>query len=129
MVVFTCNGCNESLRRNSVEAHFNHCGTCKSVACIDCLVDFRCVSRDHIYFASRTSFLSHNSCISESQKYDKQRHTEKTNSGVNKQNNWAEHVHTVLSKLKENSNGLPPWLLAGLQNFDNIPRKKAKFQV
>ena len=39
MVVFTCNQCGDSLKKNKVEPHLRQCRT-RSLSCVDCLTDF-----------------------------------------------------------------------------------------
>ena len=41
MVVFTCGQCNESLKKNQVEKHYqSRCRNCNVLACVDCGKDF-----------------------------------------------------------------------------------------
>lgn len=40
MVVFTCNKCGESLKKNAVEKHLFRCPKPPYLTCVDCLKDF-----------------------------------------------------------------------------------------
>ena len=41
MVFFTCGGCNETLKKNKVDQHFDsRCKTVDYVSCVDCSKDF-----------------------------------------------------------------------------------------
>ena len=41
MVFFTCDGCNETLKKNQVDAHVYRCRQgCESVSCVDCGISF-----------------------------------------------------------------------------------------
>lgn len=57
MVSFVCNHCQETLKKPKLEAHTKRCPRF-FFTCIDCNTDF-----------PGRSFVSHNSCISEAEKY------------------------------------------------------------
>ena len=40
MVVFSCDGCGETLKKSQVDAHAYKCRSCDSVSCVDCNVSF-----------------------------------------------------------------------------------------
>ena len=40
MVVFSCDGCGEMLKKSQVDGHANRCRRCDSVSCVDCSVSF-----------------------------------------------------------------------------------------
>lgn len=41
MVFFTCGGCNETLKKNKVDQHFeSRCKNTEFVSCVDCSKDF-----------------------------------------------------------------------------------------
>ena len=41
MVFFTCGGCNETLKKNKVDQHFDsRCKSVDYVSCVDCSKDF-----------------------------------------------------------------------------------------
>ncbi|CAL9704208.1 unnamed protein product [Knipowitschia caucasica] len=115
MVFFTCDACGESLKKAQVEKHVSHCRNCRVLCCIDCGKDFW-----------GDDYKSHVRCISEDQKYGGKGFEAKANKGDVKQQQWLQRVHMALSR---------PGLSSSLQNvlqqvsaYDNVPRKKAKFQ-
>ncbi|RKP35632.1 the N-terminal zinc finger domain of cell growth regulating nucleolar protein Lyar [Dimargaris cristalligena] len=59
MVSFVCNVCQETLKKNRLEQHFNRCYNAQ-YSCIDCSTDFY-----------GTDYRQHTSCISEAEKYQK----------------------------------------------------------
>jgi cell growth-regulating nucleolar protein len=58
MVFFTCEGCNETLKKAKVEQHSYSCKKCWAVSCIDCSQIFQ-----------GNDYAAHTSCISEAGKY------------------------------------------------------------
>lgn len=40
MVVFSCDGCGEMLKKQQVDSHAARCRRCDSVCCLDCNVSF-----------------------------------------------------------------------------------------
>jgi hypothetical protein len=40
MVIFSCDGCNDVLKKSQVDAHAGRCRKCYAVSCVDCLVSF-----------------------------------------------------------------------------------------
>ena len=40
MVTFLCDGCNETIKKNKVDAHAAKCRSCYAVSCVDCSVSF-----------------------------------------------------------------------------------------
>lgn len=115
MVFFTCNGCGESLKKAQVDKHVNICRGCQVLSCIDCGKDFW-----------GDDYKNHNKCISEDQKYGGKGYEAKANKGDVKQQQWIQRVHEAMSrpgvsaKLKD--------VLRQVSTYDNVPRKKAKFQ-
>ncbi|XP_027692078.1 cell growth-regulating nucleolar protein isoform X1 [Vombatus ursinus] len=115
MVFFTCNACGESVKKGQVEKHVNICKNCQYLSCIDCGKDFW-----------GDEYKTHVKCISEDQKYGGKGYEAKTNKGDVKQQEWIQRIHEVMKKpsispkLRE--------ILEKVSGFDNIPRKKAKFQ-
>ncbi|XP_007496803.1 cell growth-regulating nucleolar protein isoform X2 [Monodelphis domestica] len=115
MVFFTCNACGESVKKGQVEKHVNICRNCQCLSCIDCGKDFW-----------GDEYKKHVKCISEDQKYGGKGYEVKTNKGDVKQQEWIQKIHEVMKKptispkLRE--------ILEKVSGFDNIPRKKAKFQ-
>lgn len=115
MVFFTCNGCGESLKKAQVDKHVNMCRGCQVLSCIDCGKDFW-----------GNDYKNHNKCISEDQKYGGKGYEAKANKGDVKQQQWIQRVHEAMNKpgvsakLKD--------VLQQVSSYDNVPRKKAKFQ-
>ena len=115
MVFFTCNACGESVKKIQVEKHVALCRNCECLSCIDCGQDFW-----------GDDYKNHVKCISEDQKYGGKGYEGKTHKGDTKQQAWLQKINeltkrpNVSPKVKE--------LLQQISGFDNVPRKKAKFQ-
>ncbi|XP_062381021.1 cell growth-regulating nucleolar protein [Sardina pilchardus] len=115
MVFFTCNACGESLKKAQVDKHVMKCRSCEVLSCIDCGKDFW-----------GDDYKDHNKCISEDQKYGGKGYEAKSNKGDVKQQQWIQRIHEAMDrpgvtpKLKE--------ILNQVSSYDNVPRKKAKFQ-
>ncbi|KAG8007468.1 Cell growth-regulating nucleolar protein [Nibea albiflora] len=115
MVFFTCNGCGESLKKAQVDKHVSMCRGCQVLSCIDCGKDFW-----------GNDYKDHIKCISEDQKYGGKGYEAKANKGDVKQQQWIQRVHEAMNrpgvsaKLKD--------VLRQVSAYDNVPRKKAKFQ-
>ncbi|XP_036407491.1 cell growth-regulating nucleolar protein [Megalops cyprinoides] len=115
MVFFTCNACGESLKKAQVEKHVNICRGCEVLSCIDCGKDFW-----------GNDYKNHVKCISEDQKYGGKGYEAKSNKGDVKQQQWIQRIHEAMNKP-----GISPKLkdvLNQVSSYDNVPRKKAKFQ-
>uniref|UniRef100_A0A8C2GDI0 Cell growth-regulating nucleolar protein n=1 Tax=Cyprinus carpio TaxID=7962 RepID=A0A8C2GDI0_CYPCA len=106
MVVFTCNACGESLKKAQVEKHVMKCRSCQVLSCIDCSKDFW-----------GDDYRNHIKCISEDQKYGSKDFQVKVNKGDVKQQQWIQvsgpSLRSVLQKVSA---------------YDNVPRKRAKFE-
>lgn len=125
MVYFSCSGCNESLKKPKVAKHLSFCRRCHMLTCLDCQKDF-----------TPQSYVTHNQCVSELEKYSGRNYVEPANAnkGQKKQLNWMDSVrsavamypqqHSLDSRERRQVNSL----LSSLLRFDNIPRKKAKFE-
>ncbi|XP_019942515.1 cell growth-regulating nucleolar protein [Paralichthys olivaceus] len=115
MVFFTCNACGESLKKAQVDKHVNMCRGCQVLSCIDCGKDFW-----------GDDYKNHLKCISEDQKYGGKGYEAKANKGDVKQQQWIQKVNEAMdkpgvsAKLKD--------VLKQVSMYDNVPRKKAKFQ-
>uniref|UniRef100_A0A3Q2YCL1 Cell growth-regulating nucleolar protein n=1 Tax=Hippocampus comes TaxID=109280 RepID=A0A3Q2YCL1_HIPCM len=117
MVFFTCNACGESLKKNQVDKHVVMCRGCQVLSCIDCGKDF---------------------C--EDQKYGGKGYEAKAVKGDLKQQQWLEvkvstqnMITLLLKKIHKamNKPGVSAQLKAVLKQvsaYDNVPRKKAKFE-
>ncbi|XP_072550546.1 cell growth-regulating nucleolar protein [Salminus brasiliensis] len=115
MVFFTCNSCGESLKKAQIDKHLGMCRGCSCLSCIDCGKDFW-----------GEDYKSHVRCISEDQKYGGKGYEAKANKGDVKQQQWIQRIQEAMNKpgvssrLKE--------VLNQVSSYDNVPRKKAKFQ-
>lgn len=80
MVVFTCNNCGESLKKNNVDKHSR--GRCQfiSVSCMDCFKDF-----------SAETYAQHTQCVTELERYSGKDYVPKANinKGQKKQEAWV----------------------------------------
>ncbi|XP_029990686.1 cell growth-regulating nucleolar protein [Sphaeramia orbicularis] len=115
MVFFTCNACGESLKKAQVDKHVSGCRGCEVLSCIDCGKDFW-----------GDDYKNHNKCISEDQKYGGKGYEAKANKGDVKQQQWIQKINEAMVKP-----GVSPNLknvLKQVSTYDNVPRKKAKFQ-
>ncbi|KAL1790151.1 cell growth-regulating nucleolar protein [Sigmodon hispidus] len=115
MVFFTCNACGESVKKIQVEKHVSVCRNCECLSCIDCGKDFW-----------GDDYKSHVKCISEGQKYGGKDYEAKTHKGDAKQQAWIQKINELIKK--PNVSPKVRELLQQISAFDNVPRKKAKFQ-
>ncbi|NXG04590.1 LYAR protein, partial [Sakesphorus luctuosus] len=115
MVVFTCNSCGEAVKKAQVEKHVNICRNCQCLSCMDCGKDFW-----------GDDYKEHVKCISEDQKYGGKGFEAKTSKGDAKQQEWIQKIHEVMKK--PNISPKVRNILEQMRAFDNIPRKKVKFQ-
>ncbi|NXU55495.1 LYAR protein, partial [Turnix velox] len=115
MVVFTCNTCGESVKKTQVEKHLNICRSCQCLSCMDCGKDFW-----------GDDYKEHVKCMSEDQKYGGKDFEAKTSKGDAKQQEWIQKIHKVMKK--PDINPKVRNVLEQMRAFDNIPRKKVKFQ-
>ncbi|XP_043918538.1 cell growth-regulating nucleolar protein [Protopterus annectens] len=115
MVFFICNGCGESVKKAQAEKHKYICRNCTCLSCIDCGKDFW-----------GEAYKTHVKCISEDQKYGGKGYEAKANKGDVKQQQWIQKVHEAINK--QNVNPKVRSILKQIEFYDNIPRKKAKFQ-
>ncbi|CAG9833709.1 unnamed protein product [Diabrotica balteata] len=116
MVVFTCNHCGESLRKPTVEKHYNFCRSAKNLTCVDCFKDFR-----------GEEYVTHTKCITEEERYSRKGSIPNgiVKKGELKQESWVDMIKSILeqSNLKPSNRSL----LNTICNYSNIPRKKPKF--
>ncbi|RHX97751.1 hypothetical protein DYB25_005374 [Aphanomyces astaci] len=114
MVFFVCEGCNETLKKNKVDAHASRCKNCWAVTCVDCQVVFK-----------GNDYAVHTTCISEAQKYEGalyQGPKLSKQAKKNPQERWMDLV--------QSSTAPDPKVNQALQRiagYDNVPRKKPKF--
>uniref|UniRef100_H3AEF3 Cell growth-regulating nucleolar protein n=1 Tax=Latimeria chalumnae TaxID=7897 RepID=H3AEF3_LATCH len=115
MVFFTCNACGESVKKGQVEKHLNICRSCECLSCIDCGKDFW-----------GDDYKNHLKCISEDQKYGGKDYEAKANKGEIKQQQWIQKIHEAMNK--PNIDPKVCVILKQISSYENVPRKKAKFQ-
>uniref|UniRef100_A0A2K6F7T4 Cell growth-regulating nucleolar protein n=1 Tax=Propithecus coquereli TaxID=379532 RepID=A0A2K6F7T4_PROCO len=115
MVFFTCNACGESVKKVQVEKHVSVCRNCDCLSCIDCGKDFW-----------GDDYKNHVKCISEDQKYGGKGYEGKTHKGDIKQQAWIQKINELIKR--PNVSPKVRELLEQIGAFDNVPRKKAKFQ-
>ena len=58
MVTFTCDACQDSVKKPKVEQHRQRCRNCWYLSCVDCSKTFE-----------GDAYKQHTSCISEAEKY------------------------------------------------------------
>lgn len=120
MVVFTCNHCGDSLKKNTVEKHYNT--KCRGgqifITCMDCLKDFN------------KNYEEHTKCVSEIERYSSKDFVSKPgqNKGEKKQKLWCDLVHSIIEQKAASLDPHIRIILNKLLNFDNVPRKQAKFK-
>mmetsp|Transcript_30946 Transcript_30946/g.67923 ORF Transcript_30946/g.67923 Transcript_30946/m.67923 type:complete len:231 (+) Transcript_30946:98-790(+) len=118
MSVFQCE-CGDTIKKSKMIKHTSTCwGTYQS--CIDCL----------LVFSGKEEWRTHPTCKSEAEKVMGSMYkAPKPGSmhGKAKQDAWIDNVHSLLNNPES---GISPRLrpyLTRLVEFDNIPRKEAKF--
>ncbi|ETI52990.1 hypothetical protein L917_03749 [Phytophthora nicotianae] len=117
MVFFVCEGCNETLKKNKVDAHAGRCRNCWAVSCVDCSVVFE-----------GNDYAAHTSCISEAEKYEKslfQGDKNKSKNGKKQtpQERWMDVVQSATCPEDRKVQDV----LTRIAGYDNVPRKKNKF--
>ncbi|XP_075532860.1 uncharacterized protein LOC142566038 [Dermacentor variabilis] len=116
MVVFTCNTCGDSLKKNQVEKHvYSKCRSCNMLTCIDCNKDFW-----------GDAYKEHIKCVTEAERYGGKNFKPQVFKGEVKQQEWTE----LLSKIIETQGMAPPVreVFERMQNFNNVPRKEKPFK-
>ncbi|MBN3286258.1 LYAR protein, partial [Polyodon spathula] len=126
MVFFTCNACGESLKKNQVEKHLNSCRNCRCLSCIDCGKDFCLQPRVRYFCRFCPGLMAMPLSITD---VDSSQYLA-----------WSLRWRAVsilfcllLQKIHEamNKPGIAPkvcGILKEVSLYDNVPRKKAKFQ-
>ncbi|XP_012579697.1 PREDICTED: cell growth-regulating nucleolar protein isoform X2 [Condylura cristata] len=115
MVFFTCNACGESVKKIQVEKHVSVCRNCECLSCIDCGKDFW-----------GDDYKNHVKCVSEEEKYGGKGYEGKAHKGDVKQRAWIQKINELTKR--PNVSPKVRDLLEQISGFDNVPRKKAKFQ-
>ena len=134
MVSFVCNACQETVKKNKVDAHSWRCRNCWVLTCIDCGVDFE-----------GEAYKAHTSCISEAEKYQgKLYRGPKTGAGAalsagkggskkqDPQVKWTAAIHIASAQAENGSMACSAGAASALQKFiergdTNVPRKRKKF--
>lgn len=98
-----------------MEKHLSHCGS-QSVSCIDCCKDF-----------TRSSYASHNKCMTENERYGGKDYVEKGSKGDAKQKAWLDMITACMKETNLSSSATRVWKNLESGGFENIPRKKSKF--
>ncbi|KAF1790484.1 Zinc finger, C2H2, LYAR-type [Phytophthora cactorum] len=110
MVFFVCEGCNETLKKNKVDAHADAAATAGPVV------------------FEGNDYAAHTSCISEAEKYEKslfQGDKNKSKSGKKQtpQERWMDAVQSATCPEDHKVQDV----LTRITGYDNVPRKKNKF--
>eukprot|EP00124_Ichthyophonus_hoferi_P004045 Ihof_evm5s402 gene=Ihof_evmTU5s402 len=116
MVTFMCDGCSESLKKNKVDSHY----ACRNatLSCIDCNKTF-----------TKQTYAAHTSCVTEAERYQGALYKGLSSKQVKKQSqqqSWLENVRAALENGTATDSKLRN-ILEKLADYENIPRKKAKF--
>jgi len=121
MVVFICNHCGDSCKKQQVDYHVSQVCRGTSISCVDCKKDF-----------SATSYRDHIRCISEEEKYSGKNFQAKPNKGQQKQDLWTERLQGALANGGSTTPGGKDAdlrsVIEKMLSYNNIPRKKAKFE-
>ncbi|XP_007895514.2 cell growth-regulating nucleolar protein isoform X2 [Callorhinchus milii] len=115
MVVFICSDCGASVKKTQVEKHVNSCRNCTCLSCIDCGKDFW-----------GEDYKTHIKCITEDEKYGGKGFEAKAHKGDVKQQEWIQKVHEAMDNSKVSAKVRE--ILEQISSYDNVPRKKVKFQ-
>lgn len=107
MVFFVCNSCQETLKLKAIDIHRCHSTFC----CVDC-------GKDFAYSVVR----SHNSCISEAEKYEKTLYKGKGKVKIDPQVAWCEQIAAAAKVAVKHRS-----ILLSLLPYPNVPRKAPKF--
>lgn len=123
MVFFSCDACGESLKKSMVEKHCYRCSGCWVLSCLDCGVGFE-----------GDAYKAHTKCISEAQKYQGALYQPGKDPANKKKNNvgkvtptarWNAAVAAVAAN--GHSSAAIKTTLQRLEELDNVPRKRKKF--
>ncbi|KAL7494275.1 hypothetical protein ACHAWT_002976 [Skeletonema menzelii] len=127
MVFFLCDGCNETLKKNKVDAHAAKCRECWSVSCVDCSQSF-----------PGDEYRSHTSCISEAERYEKtifrgNRKLDDSGTGHRQQHKgkkltpqeaWQQTIEIAAESAPSSIKSH----MDQLASLDNVPRKEKQFR-
>ncbi len=116
MVFFICDVCNECLKKAKVEQHTYQCRQAHYFHCMDCNQRF-----------DNQTYKAHQTCLTESQKYEGQFADQRAKKGDVKQKQW---LAAILETIHQKPDSMPLHLrdyASRLADYDNVPRKRAKF--
>ena len=111
MVVFVCEGCQESVRNPSVEKHASSCRSCFVLTCVDCSVSFE-----------GDAYRAHVTCVSEAQKYEGGLYKPKGGGKRDPQAEWLGVIAAAAAGATRHKD-----LLQRLLAYSNVPRKPKPF--
>ena len=114
MVTFVCESCNETLKKNQVEKHGQRCRHCR-VTCVDCSRTF-----------TLAEYVTHTSCVSEAEKYEKSLYKARPNAKANPQEAWMDLIHEAAGRKQEAPANIAEYV-GRLGDLDNVPRNQKKF--
>lgn len=117
MVVFSCDGCGEVLKKNQVDAHAGRCRSCASVSCADCAVSFY-----------GDDYRSHTTCITEAERYEKSVYRPNGKGGTKKRNPQEEWMDLIARASTMAPPGMVQQQLQSLASMGNVPRKEKQFR-
>ncbi|CAM9170771.1 unnamed protein product [Chrysoparadoxa australica] len=117
MVFFSCEGCNESLKKSQVARHVNACPArnCWGVTCVDCQVVFE-----------GDSYAAHTSCVSEAEKYQGSLYKGKAKAA--KRNPQQEWMNLIEESIDEAPSTVKAQLVR-MAELGNVPRQEKKFRA
>ncbi|XP_046850898.1 cell growth-regulating nucleolar protein-like isoform X1 [Xenia sp. Carnegie-2017] len=117
MVNFICDACGQTIKKQKVEKHYQtECRNCSVLSCIDCGQDF-----------PGDSYVFHNSCITEEEKYQGKLYKPKNDGskGERKQQEWLERLRKASY---DEEDARVRKLVVKVLSYKNLPRKKMKFK-
>ena len=123
MVSFTCQACQETVKKNKVDAHCRKCRACWVLTCLDCNKDF-----------AGEAFREHVRCISEAEKYQGKLFKGVKGSQYGKKAKNDPQARFMAKVRRAAASGAAcaahanvPRVVARLADSENVPRKRAKF--
>lgn len=118
MVVFSCDGCGEMLKKSQVDSHARKCYNCASVSCVDCSVSFW-----------GDDYRKHTSCITEAERYEKTVYKGPKKNDTSKRKLTPQEIW--ISIINESLHSCPPNLTRHIEtivSYENVPRKEKAFR-
>lgn len=112
---FVCDGCNETLKKNQVDKHAGRCSKCYSVTCVDCNQTF-----------PGDEYVTHVTCVTEAEKYQKSLYQQKKSNKLNPQELWGLTIQEAIRNIHQAASNIQQPLIQ-ISQCGNIPRNKNKF--